>query len=143
MATRSKTTLAPSPTPKDLQEEEALERASSALKTFMEGGGFTPRSLAAVAISEWIIARTRLCASEKFDARLMFDLKDARLRGYVETALPAIGKSVMHLPADIAFFELDKEAVIDLFVAGIKGAREAEGAAAEALGAPFDDSVPF
>jgi len=84
-----------------------------------------------------------MVASNRLNAELLFDLKDARLRGLIEAALPAIGATVAHLPGDVPFFELDKQQVIDLFMAGIVGAQEAAVAAHESLGFPFDDQIPF
>lgn len=124
----------------DLQENRALDRAVQAVRRFMPG---TPDSVAAVAISEWIIARTSMAASIRMNADLMFDLGDARLRGFVEAALPAIGGSLSGLPADVPLFALERAQVIDVIVAGILGAQEAAVSAAESLGYPFDDEIPF
>lgn len=127
------------PTP-DYQEIRALERAVAAMQRFAPG---TNAALASVAISEWIIARTSMAASIRINADLMFDLKDSRLRGFIEAALPTIGASIAHLPADKPLFELDVAQVIDVIVAGIRGAQEAAVAANESLGFPFDDEIPF
>lgn len=124
----------------DPEEEAALDRAAKAVARFSPNLS-APASIAAVAISEWIIARTATAAARR-SQHLMFNLKDARTRGFVEAALPAIGAAVSHLPADVPFFELDKEQVIDLFTAGIEGAREAAVLANESLNFPFDDEVP-
>lgn len=84
-----------------------------------------------------------MAANVRLNAELLFDLQDARLRGFLEAALPAIGATIAHLPADKPFFELEKAQIIDLFMAGIVGAQEAAVAANESLGFPFDDEVPF
>lgn len=126
----------------DYREQAALERAEGALINFHPGVP-SPRSLAAVAISEWIIARTSMAASIRMNADLMFNLGDARLRGFVEAALPAIGGSLAGLPADKPLFELSKAQIVDVIVAGILGAQEAAVSANESLGFPFDDEVPF
>lgn len=135
--------LEPTPIQPDLDEEKALDRAAEALGKFMAAGAATHRSLAAVAISEWIIARTKLCAAPNFNASLLFNLKDARLRGFVEASLPAVGNSVLHLPSDVAFFSLERDQVVDLGVAFIKGAEEARGSTLVSMGAPFNDEIPF
>jgi len=125
----------------DPEEEAALDRAAQAVARFSPNLS-APRSLAAVAISEWIIARTSTAAARR-SQHLVFGLGDAQVRGFVEAALPAIGAALSHLPADVPFFELDKDQVIDLFMAGIEGAREAAVLTNESLGFPFDDEVPF
>lgn len=117
-----------------------MERAVAAAQRFAPG---TSSSTVAVAISEWILARTALCAGPRVNAELLFDYKDARLRGFVEAALPAIGNTLSWLPADKPLFELSKDEVIGVLVAGIEGAREAAVAAGESLGFPFSDEVPF
>jgi hypothetical protein len=76
-------------------------------------------------------------------AERVFDLGDTRLRGYAEAALPHIGATLAALPADVPFFALDKRQVIDIFMAGIEGVREAAVAANESVGWPFDDECPF
>lgn len=126
----------------DPEEEAALNRAAAALERFGPGGD--ARSRAAVVISEWIIARTSTAARRRGGEHLLFDLADARIRGFVEAALPSIGAAVAErIDAETPFFELDKEQVIDLFVAGIEGAREAAVLANEDLGFPFSDDIPF
>lgn len=119
-----------------------MERATQAVRDFAPGVA-NPQILTAVAISHWIIARTSMSCSGRMHAELLFDLKDSRIRGFLEAALPAIGANVAHLPADKPFFELSKEQIIDLLAAGIVGAQEAAVAAGESLGFPFDDEVPF
>jgi hypothetical protein len=132
-------------TPRDLAEEAALDRAASGLQKFMTGGGYTPRSLASVAISEWIIARASMIASGRIGSQhLLFDLKDSRLRGYIEAALPSIAAALEHIDPEAPLFSLEKDAVVDVFLAGIAGAREAAVLVAEApLTDNFDDAIPF
>lgn len=127
------------PTP-DYQEEQALARAVSAMQRFQPGA---TAALASVAISEWIVARTSMAASVRMNADLMFDLSNSRMRGFLEAALPAIGGTLAHIPADKPLFELDVAEVIDVFMAAIEGAREAAVSANESLGFPFSDEVPF
>lgn len=125
----------------DPEEEAALDRAADAVARFNPRLA-DPRSVAAVAISGWIIARTATAAARRSQF-LVFDLGDARLRGFIEAALPSIGAAVAHLPGDVAFFELDKADIVDLFAAGIRGAQEAAVLCNESLGFPFDDDIPF
>jgi hypothetical protein len=127
------------PTP-DYQEERALARAVAAAQRFAPG---TNAAVVSVAISEWIIARTSMAASVRLNADLMFDLKDARLRGFIEAALPAIGNTLSHLPGDKPLFDLSRDEVVGVFAAGIQGAQEAAVCANESLGFPFSDEVPF
>jgi hypothetical protein len=128
------------PPDRDYQEERALARAVEAAKRFSPG---INDAAIAVAISEWILSRTSMLASVRLNQKLLFDFKDARLRGFVEAALPSIGDSLGHLPPDVPFFELTPDQVIDVFVAGILGAQGAAVAANESLGFPFDDEIPF
>jgi hypothetical protein len=127
------------PTP-DYQEERALARAVSAMQKFQPGAN---AALASVAIAEWIVARTAMAASNRLSSELLFDLKDSRMRGFLEAALPAIGGTLAHIPADKPLFELDVSQVVDVFMAGINGAIEAAVSANESLGFPFDDEVPY
>lgn len=128
------------PPTRDYQEERALARAVEAAKRFSPG---INEAVVSVAISEWIIARTSMCVGSRVNAELLFDYKDARVRGFIEAALPAIANTLSHLPADVPFFELPKAVVVDIFATGIAGAQEAAVAAGESLGFPFDDEVPF
>lgn len=129
--------------PPDYQEEAALNRAAKAVADFQPSN--SPRSIAAVAISEWIIARTSMAASVRLNADLLFDLGDARLRGFVEAALPHIAMALTAQGFDfnMPFGALEKSQVVDFIAAGILGAQEAAVAANESLGFPFDDHVPF
>ena len=144
MATRRRNEegVKPPPTPPDYQEERALERAAKALEDFRPGIA-SPKNLAAVAISAWILERAKLTASPRLTAERLFDLGNAKLRGYLEAALPHIGATLAALPADVPFFALDKSQVIDIFMAAIEGVREAAMAAGESLSFPFDDEIPY
>lgn len=124
----------------DDQEDRALERAGKALADF---GTAPPRTLAAVAISEWICARTSMMASVRCNSELLFNLGDARLRGFVEAALPAIANSLGEVDLSRSLFDLGKDEIVGVFVAGILGAQEAAVAANESLNFPFDDAIPF
>jgi hypothetical protein len=141
-ARKNEAGVKPPPTPPDYEEQRALDRAAEALTKFRPGLA-EPRNLAAVAISEWILERHRLTAAPRMTAERVFDLGDTRLRGYAEAALPHIGATLAALPADVPFFALDKRQVIDIFMAGIEGVREAAVAANESVGWPFDDECPF
>lgn len=132
----------PPPTQPDYQEVAALEEATQAVINF-DPRTVDPKALAAVAISAWIVSRTRQASRNRLAETLVFDLTPARYRGYVESALPQIGGALSHVPADVAFFALPKETVVDVFVAGLIGVREAATAAGESSAFPFDDEVPF
>lgn len=125
----------------DPQEEAALQRAAEALLEFRPGLS-DPKILAYVAISAWIVSRTAQSARIRF-GELAFDLNDARLRGFIEGALPRIGEALAHIPADAPLFELTRDQVVDVFLAGIAATQEAAVAANESLGFPFCDEVPF
>ncbi len=137
---RNEEGVKPPPTPHDYQEERALDRAADALAKF---GAGTPKTLAAVAISAWIVERAKLTASPRLTAERLFDLGNAKLRGYLEAALPHVGANLSHLPATVAFFDLEKDQVLDVMMAGIEAVKEAAVAANESLGWPFDDEIPF
>ncbi len=137
---RNEAGVKPPPTPPDYQEERALDRAADALAKFGPG---TPKTLAAVAISAWIVERAKLTASPRLTAERLFDFGNAKLRGYLEAALPLVGSNLSHLPADRPFFELEKDQVLDVLMTGIEAAKEAAVAANESLGFPFDDEIPF
>lgn len=129
--------------PPDYQEEAALDRAAQAVERFP--GTTSARAIASIAISEWIIARTSMAASVRLNADLLFDLGDARLRGFVEAALPHIAMALTAQGFDfnMPFGALEKSQVVDFITAGIVGAQEAAMAANESLGFPFDDEIPF
>lgn len=133
------------PTPSDQHEDKALDRAAVGLAKFMAGGGHNSRSLAAVAISEWIIARTSLAVSGRVGAELLlFNLKDARLRGMVEAGLPSIAAALSHIDPSTPLFELEKEDVIDVFLAGIQAVNEAAVTLKETpFTSDFSDPIPF
>jgi hypothetical protein len=139
---RNEEGVKPPPTPPDYQEQAALDRAAKALEDFRPGI-VSPKNLATVAISAWILERAKLTASPRLTAERVFDLGNARLRGYLEAALPHVGANLSHLPADKPFFELEKDQVLDVLVAGIEAAREAAMAAGESLSYPFSDEIPF
>lgn len=139
---RNEEGVKPPPTPPDYQEERALDRAAKALEDFRPGIA-NARHLAQVAISQWVLERHRLTAAPRMTAERVFDLGNARLRGYLEAALPHVGANLSHLPADKPFFELEKDQVLDVLVAGIEAAREAACAANESLSFPFDDEIPY
>jgi hypothetical protein len=132
----------PPPTQPDYQEVAALDEATQAVINFMPGCP-QAKALATVAISAWIVSRTRQASRNRLAETLVFDLSPARYRGYVESALPQIGGALSHLPADVPFFGLPKASVVDVFVAGLIGVREAAIAAGESSAFPFDDEVPF
>lgn len=139
---RNEEGVKPPPTPPDYQEERALDRAAKALEDFRPGIA-NARHLAQVAISQWVLERHRLTAAPRMTAERVFDIGDARLRGYAEAALPHIGATLAALPSDVPFFALDKSQVIDIFMAAIEGVREAAMAAGESLSFPFDDEIPY
>ena len=137
-----KEAVKPPPTLPDYQEVAALDEAEAALVSFMPGVP-QARNLAIVAISAWIVSRTRQSARVRLAETLVFDLAPARYRGYAEAALPLIAQSLADLPADVPFFALSKPQVIDVIVASMCGIREAAVAAGESSAFPFDDEVPF
>ena len=141
---RNEEGVKPPPTPPDYQEERALDRAAKALEDFRPGIA-NARYLAQVAISQWVLERHRLTAAPRMTAERVFDIGDARLRGFVEAALPRAGATLAEagLPEGTALFDLSKEHIVDVFMAGTVGAQEAAMAAGESLGFPFSDEIPF
>lgn len=137
-----KEAVKPPPTPPDYQEIAALDEAEAALINFMPGVP-QPRNLATIAISAWIVSRTRQSARIRMAETLVFDLTPARYRGYAEAALGVIAQSLANLPSDVPFFELSKSQVVDVIVASMCGIREAAVAAGESAAFPFDDEIPY
>jgi hypothetical protein len=111
----------------------------AALAAAVEATGM-PERLVVEAISTWITTRARLCAGARLTENLAFDLGDAKLRGFVEAALPAIGGAV-DVPADVPFYSLDRDAVVDLFTVAVQAVREAAVAAGESPN--FSMEIPF
>jgi hypothetical protein len=102
-------------------------------------GTLMPEGLAATIISTWILERMRMTV-EKRTGKIVFDLGDTKLRGAFAALLPKLGKALAHLPADRPFWELDKDQVLDVFVAGFQAAREAGVGVFEM---EADDEIPF
>jgi hypothetical protein len=73
----------------------------------------------------------------------VLSLGDSARRGLIEGALPSIAGRLGHIPADVPFFALPKEQVVDALAAGIEGYAEAAVAAGERPEWPFDDQIPF
>jgi hypothetical protein len=127
----------------DAQEDRALTEAAAAVTRTFGNLPVDPRSLAAVAISAWIISRSRQSAGIRLTENLVFDLSDARLRGFAEAALPALGETLADLPPDLPLFELSKEQVVSVVVASVQAANAAAVAAGESALFQFDDPIPF
>jgi hypothetical protein len=135
--TKGRLTAAP-----DVQEERALTEAEEALRRVFPDLKVNLRSIAAVAISGWIVSRSRQTAGIRLAENLAYNLGDSRLRGFAEAALPSVGETLAALPADVPFFDLEKEQVVDVIVAAVQGAQAAAVAAKESLSFAFDDPLP-
>lgn len=124
----------------DPDEATALAHAATAARI--------PESTATACISAWISKRAQLSAGARLTENLAFDLRDAKLRGIVAAALPKIG-AALNVPPGVAFFDLPRDAVIDLFCIAYQAVQDAEVAADERpfeslKGMPIGDSeIPF
>lgn len=121
--------------PLDADEQAAIERAAAA--------GGVPVVTAHAVVSSWIVERARRAAGVRLTTNLAFDLGDSRLRGYVEAALPSIADAVSPFILCAAIDDLDKAAIVDLFVAAVQGTQAAAMAHGESCLFEFDDPLPF
>lgn len=113
---------------------------AAALKHVAETTGLTEERATAV-ISAWIMKRAELSAGARLTENLAFDLGDAKLRGFVSAALPVIGGAV-EVPPGVAFYDLDRDAVVDLFTLAFSAIQEAAVAAGECP-TVMGERIPF
>lgn len=127
----------------DADEAEALGQAALTLQAFARVEN--AEAVAAAVISKWIIERMKRSVGKRLTDNVVFDLDDAKLRGMVEAALPKIAESLSGAGFDFAgsFNDLDRDAAVNLFVAGCVAYREVAVAAGEAPDFPFSDPIPF
>lgn len=127
----------------DADEAEALAAAALVLQSFARVEN--AEAVAAAVISKWIIERMKRASGKRLTDSVVFDLGEAKLRGMVEATLPAIAEALSAGGFDFAgsFNDLDREAAVNLFVAGCVAYREAAVAAGEAPDFPFSDAIPF
>lgn len=127
----------------DADEAEALEAAALTLQTFARVEN--PEAVASAVISKWIIERMKRAVGKRLTDNIVFDLQEAKLRGMVEATLPKIAEALGAGGFDFAgsFNDLDRDAAVNLFVAGCVAYREAAVAAGEAPDFPFSDPIPF
>jgi hypothetical protein len=121
------------PTP-DPEEVAAVDRATEKLKDLLPGCP-NPRAVVEAVVSAWIVERVRLSVGRLLCGEIAYSLGDAHLRGSLEAALPDIAAALADLPADVPFFELSKEQVIDVLAVGFHAGKD--------TGALLDDEVPF
>jgi len=126
----------------DAQEECALNDAEAALVRFLPGCP-QPRSLAAVAISAWIMSRARQAAGVRLNENVIFDFDHAKLKGFIEAALPDIAEQLGETDLSASLFDLSKDQIIAVFAAGCLGASRAAMAFSESSQFPFDDPIPY
>jgi hypothetical protein len=125
--------------PKEDAEEAAAVDAAAATLAGLSPGVKDPKAVATAIICTWIINRMRMSASKRLSGDLVFDLKNSKVRGRVEAALPQIANALGHIPPDAPLFSLSKEQIVDVFVAAINGAAHATVATME----DPDDEIPF
>ena len=123
------------PPPIDEEEEAALARAIQTLGDLMPGIRQPLRPVVQAVISAWIIERVRLSVPRILCGKLAYGLGDSHLRGSLEAALPNIAQALKHLPADVPFFQLTKEQVVDVLAVGFHAGVE--------NGALLDDEIPY
>lgn len=129
-------------TPEDPQETKALNAVEKALRDFLPTCP-TPRSLAAVAISAWIISRSKQAAGVRLNENVIFDFDNAKLKGFIEAALPHIGERLADVDLSQSLFDLTKDQIVQVFAAGCLETSRAAMAFGESEAFPFDDSIPF
>lgn len=118
-------------------DEEELKALHAATEELMLKKGQPPQVIAEAVITRWILERAVMVTAKR-TGPVAFDLKQAKLRGFFTALLPQLGTALAHLPADKPFWELDKEQVLDIFVAGFIASVEARTALLE-----LDDDIPF
>ena len=128
--------------PEDPQETKALNAVEKALRDFLPTCP-TPRSLGAVAISAWIISRSKQAAGLRLNENVVWDFERSKLKGFIEAALGDIGENLADIPVDVPLFELSKDQIVEVFVAVCTHTSRAAMAIAEQSCFPFDDEVPF
>ena len=128
----------------DPDEAAAVKRAAEALVSVCApAANMNPEAIVFTVVSAWIIERTRLAAGRRLTETVAYDLGDARCRGVIEAALPSLGEALVDLPGDVAFFDLPKELVVNVILAGLYAAHDAAVSLNEANSFPFDDAIPF
>jgi len=120
----------------DAQEAAALAAASDFLPGVIPNG--ERLNIATRVISAWITERSFMAAKAR-TGTIAFDLKHAKLRGVYTAILPQIGEALEGLPADVPFFDLTKDQILDVCVAIALAGKEA---IASMLEGP-DDEIPF
>ena len=123
------------PPPIDPEEEAALQRAIQVLGELMPGIRQPLRPVVYAVISAWIIERVKLSLPRIMSGNNCFGLGDSHLRGSLEASLGQIAESLSHLPADVPFFELSKEQVVDVLAVGFHAGMD--------NGALMDGEIPF
>lgn len=118
-------------------DEEELKALRAAAEEVTLKKGSPPEVIAEAVITRWILERAVLVTAKR-TGPVAFDLKNAKLRGFYAALLPQIGGALTHLPADKPFWELDKDEVLDIFIAGFQAAVAARVALLE-----LDDDIPF
>lgn len=149
-AMKGREPVRPAYTP-DPDEVEALGVAAAELKMLCPAVS-NAEAVASAVIAKWIMTRARLAAGARLTETVAFDLGDARMRGFIEAALPQIGAALSSLPADMPLFGLSKPQILDVLCAGVQAWCEAVTAVGENPSfpmevAPFDvkrgDPIPF
>lgn len=126
----------------DADEEESLAIAAAKLKE-LSPGTINAEAVAYSVISTWIMERCKRAAGQRLTETVVFDLSDAQMRGIVENALPNIGEALAHLSPTTPLFQMSKNAVVDVFCAGIGAWRATKVAMGENPSFPLEDPVPF
>lgn len=140
---RTSTKIAPPARSIDADEAEALAAAAATLQAFARVEN--AEAVTSAVISRWIIERMKRTVAKRLADNVVFDLRDAKLRGMVEAALPQIGAGLAGAgtPSDVPFFELSRDQAVDACVAVCIAYREAAVAAGESGDFPFSDPIPF
>lgn len=123
-------------------EDAALSIAATELRALCPSV-HNAEAVTSAVISKWIIERSKRASRVRLSETVAFDLGDARLRGFIEAALPQIGEALGGLDPTKPLFELSRDEVVGVFAAACIGASAAATAYGESQAFPFDDPIPF
>lgn len=116
----------------DQEEEQALQEASAALRALVPQLGMGATQVTSAVITAWIASRCRQATARRAPTEcIVFDHNDAKLKGVVQAALPAIGASLDGIPPDAPLFALSRDEVVRVFIAGYRSVEAALVAADE------------
>lgn len=110
----------------DQEEEQALNEASAALRALVPQLGAGATQVASAVITAWIASRCRQATARRAPTEcIVFDHNNAKLKGVVQAALPAIAGGLDGIPPDKALFALSRDEVVRVFIVGYRAVEAA------------------